>query len=345
MKAGIVGWGAYVPIYRIKTEEIARVWGEQKEHIEKGLGILEKAVGDIDEDAVTIGVEAAKIALKRAGIEGKEIGALFIGSESHPYVVKSSASIIAEAVGATPEVLVADLEFACRAGTAGMIITKSLVESGKINYGMAIGADTAQGRPGDALEYSAGSGGAAFILGKEPVAVIEDTYTFVTDTPDFWRREGADYPSHGGRFTGEPAYFKHVLSATKGLLEKTGYKIEDFDHVILHQPNAKFPKAAAKRLGVKPEQLQYSLLVPIIGNTYSGSVMVALANVLDHAKPGDKILMTSFGSGAGSDSFAITVTDKIEEVKTKGTPLEYFIQRKRYINYADYIKMRKKLKR
>ena len=343
--AGIIGYGAYIPYYRIKTSEIARVWGEEPERIENGLGIKEKAVAGIDEDAATIAVEAARNAIKRAQIDSKQIGALYVGSESHPYAVKPTATIVAEAINATPNLMLADLEFACKAGTAGIQIVCGMVDSGMIEYGMSIGSDTAQGRPGDALEYSAASGGAAFLIGKKDVvATIDDTYSFTTDTPDFWRRQHATYPSHGGRFTGEPAYFKHVQSATKGLLEKTGTKIGDYDHVVFHQPNAKFPLAVAKQLGVPTEKIKTGLLTPVIGNTYSGASMLGLAAVLDIAKPKERILVTSFGSGAGSDSFAITVTDRIKDVQKLAPTVQELIAKKSYIEYSTYIKYRGKLK-
>ncbi|NPA22322.1 MAG: hydroxymethylglutaryl-CoA synthase [Candidatus Micrarchaeota archaeon] len=340
MDVGIVGYGAYVPKYRIKSEVIAKVWGEDPVRISEGLGIKEKAVADYDEDSVTMAIEAGKNAFSNSSVGPKEIGAVFFGSESHPYAVKSSASIVAEALDITPELVAADMEFACRAGTAGMVAVYGMVKGGIIEAGVAIGSDTAQGRPADALEYSAASGGGFYIIGKkDPIAVIKATYSVTTDTPDFWRREGIHYPSHGGRFTGEPAYFKHVLMAAKGILEKTGYDIKDFDHVILHQPNAKFPKAAAKKLGVTPEQLQYGLLVPIIGNTYSGATLVGLANVLDHAKEGDLILQVSFGSGAGSDAFIYEVKDP----RPPKRPLSWYLERKEYLDYATYLKKRRKI--
>ncbi|MEW6748567.1 MAG: hydroxymethylglutaryl-CoA synthase [Candidatus Micrarchaeota archaeon] len=344
--AGITGYGAYVPVYRIKTAEIARVWGEEADRIENGLGILEKAVGGVDEDTATIAVEAARNALLRAELDPKKLGALYVGSESHPYAVKPTGTIVAEAIGATPNLTSADLEFACKAGTAGLQIALAMVDARMIEYGMAIGADTAQGRPGDALEYSAASGGAAFITGpnKESIATVDATFSFTTDTPDFWRRQHAEYPTHGGRFTGKPAYFKHVLSATQGLLEKTGTKIADYDYVVFHQPNAKFPVEAAKKLGVPKEKLKAGLLTPVVGNTYSGASPLGLTAVLDEAKAGAKILMTSFGSGAGSDSFMMTVTDRIDAARDKAPKTKDYIERKKYIDYATYIKYRKKIK-
>ncbi|MEM4331236.1 MAG: hydroxymethylglutaryl-CoA synthase [Candidatus Anstonellales archaeon] len=343
--AGIVSYGGYVPKLRIKSNVIAHVWGEDPVRIEEGLGIKEKAVANFDEDTATIAVEAARIALERVDIEAREIGAIYVGSESHPYAVKPTATIDGEAIDAFPFSTAADWEFACKAGTAAMQAVFGMVKAGNIKYGLAIGADTAQSKPGDALEYSAASGGAAFLIGNENViAEILYTCSYTTDTPDFWRRAHALYPSHGGRFTGEPGYFRHVYECTKKALDETGYKISDFSHVIFHQPNAKFPLSIAKKLGVDKKQMSHSLLVPYIGNTYSGASMLALANVLDNAKAGELILLTSFGSGAGSDSFIFEVKDKIKEVQNRSIKLEYFIKNKQYIDYATYVKVRGKLK-
>lgn len=343
--SGIVGYGSYVPIYRIKASEIARVWGEETERIEKGLGIYEKAVGGVDEDTATIAVEATRNAIKRARIDPKKIGCLYVGSESHPYAVKPTGTIVAEAIGSTPNLTVADLEFACKAGTAGLQIALSMVDSKRVSYGLAVGADTAQGRPGDALEYSAASGGAAFIVGpdSESVAIVEDTFSYTTDTPDFWRRQHAEYPTHGGRFTGKPAFFRHVIGATNGMLEKSGAKISEFDHVVFHQPNGRFPIEAAKKLGATMEQIKIGLLTPYLGNTYSGASMLGLSAVLDEAKENQKILVTSYGSGAGSDSFIINVTDKIEGKKALAPTTKDYLNNKKYIDYATYVKFRKKL--
>lgn len=341
---GIVGYGAYVPRFRIKVEEIARVWGKNAEDIKDGLMVHEKSVPDADEDTVTISVEAAKNALLMAQINPLDIGAVYIGSESHPYAVKPSGTIVADALNLSNHLMVADFEFACKAGTAAMQCCYGLVKAGEIKYGLAIGADTSQGRPGDALEFTAAAGGAAFIIGKDPVAKLEGTYSFTTDTADFWRREGEDYPTHAARFTGKPAYFKHVTTATKNFMEKLGFKPSDFSYIVLHTPNGKFPTKAAKDLGFTPEQMQHSLIVKTIGNTYSGASPLALCNVLDTAKPGERILMTSYGSGAGSDSFSWMVTDKILEKRDLAPKLSHYVDKKQHIDYGTYVRLRKKLK-
>ncbi|HDY74693.1 MAG TPA: hydroxymethylglutaryl-CoA synthase, partial [Euryarchaeota archaeon] len=179
--------------------------------------------------------------------------------------------------------------------------------------------------------------------GDDLIAEIEATYSVTTDTPDFWRREGEPYPRHGGRFTGSPAYFKHVISATTGLLKKTDLSPGDFDYAVFHQPNGKFPRTAAKNLGFTKEQIERGLLVERIGNTYSGATMLGLARVLDEAKPGDRILVTAFGSGAGSDSFSITVTEGILEKRGRSPTVEDYIREKKYVDYGTYVKLRRKI--
>jgi hydroxymethylglutaryl-CoA synthase len=342
---GIVGYGSYLPRYRIKVEEIAKQWGRDAAAVQRGLLLKEKTVPNMDEDTITISVEAARNALKRAEIDPSEIGALYIGSESHPYAVKPSGTVVAEALGVVPEVHIADYEFACKAGTEAMFVAFGLVKAEQVKYAMAIGADTSQGAPGDALEFSASAGGSAFIFGKDNVvAELIETYSYTTDTPDFWRREGAFYPLHGGRFTGEPAYFKHILGAGRGILEKAGLTAADFAYAVFHMPNGKFPLTVGKRLGFKKEQLEPGWIVPLMGNTYSGSSPTGFSATLDIAKAGDRILLVSFGSGAGSDAFIFQVTERIGKVRDKAEKVKDMLEKNRiYVDYGQYAKFRGKI--
>ena len=343
--AGIVGYGAYIPRQRIKAEEIARQWGRDAASIEKGLLLREKSVPGLDEDTITISVAAGRSALQRAGIDPQRVGALYIGSESHPYAVKPSGTIVVEALGIGPSVHVADFEFACKAGTEAMFVALGLVESRRVEYAMGIGADTSQGAPNDALEFSASAGGAAFLFGKtELLADVLETYSYTTDTPDFWRREGEFYPRHGGRFTGEPAYFKHVLAASRGILEKTGLTPKDFKYAVFHMPNGKFPQNAGKTLGFTKKQMETGWLVPTMGNTYSGSSPTGLAAVLDVAAPDDLILITSFGSGAASDSFVLKATSLLPERRGRARTVRSMLDHPtRYLTYGQYASYREKI--
>jgi hydroxymethylglutaryl-CoA synthase len=339
---GIIGYGAYIPRYRLPAKEVARVWTGGRT---SGLPIKEKAVPGMDEDVITMSIEAARNALKRAEIDPWEIRAVWIGSESHPYAVKPTSTIVAEAIGTSPHIQAADMEFACKAGTEAIVMAIGIVGSGMVRYALAGGLDTAQGKPGDALEYTSAAGGAVFIIGPadESLAVINASYSYVTDTPDFWRREYQRYPEHGNRFTGEPAYFKHSTTAGKTIMEALGTKPSDYTWAIFHQPNTKFPQRTASLLGFTPAQIEPGLLSPVIGNTYAGAAILGLTATLDIAQPGDRVLLVSFGSGAGSDAFDITINEKLPERRRKALTTQDYIARRSEIDYATYARMRGKI--
>ena len=178
----------------------------------------------------------------------------------------------------------------------------------------------------------------------EVIAEIEETYSYTTDTPDFWRRQKADFPEHTGRFTGKPAYFKHVLTATRAILDKTGLTPADFRFAVFHMPNGKFPRMAARTLGFTEEQIEVGWVVPLMGNTYSGSSPTGLAAILDVAQPDDLVLITSFGSGAGSDSFVLRATDLLPERRDRAPTVRAMLDGpRRYLTYGQYAKVREKI--
>ncbi len=340
-QVGIVGYGAYIPRFRLPAREVARIWKADTSGSLTG----EKAVAGIDEDVITMSIEAARNALARAEIDPSRIRAVWVGSESHPYAVKPTSTVVAEAIGAVPHTQAADWEFACKAGTEALQAAIGFVGSGMAEYALSIGMDTAQGRPGDALEYTAGAGGAAYILGRgeESMAIIEASYSFTTDTPDFFRRANEKYPEHGERFTGEPAYFKHITAAAEELMRATETDPSDYRFAVFHQPNEKFPQRVAQSLGFNKDQIKDGLLVPWIGNTYAGSALVGLTAILDVAEPGDRILLVSYGSGAGSDAFNLHTTEKLLERRDRAPRTREYIERRTEIDYATYARYRGKL--
>jgi hydroxymethylglutaryl-CoA synthase len=338
---GLIGYGLYIPRYRIAAREIARVWTDGQ----GGVPVDAKSVPGPDEDTITMAIEAARNALARAALPAARLGAVWVGSESHPYSVKPSGTVVAEAIGAGPWVSAGDWEFACKAGSEALTAAMALVGSGMQDYALAIGADTAQGRPGDALEYTASAGAAALLVGpaEEALATIEGTVSHVNDTPDFYRRADRSYPVHGNRFTGEPAYFGEVQASSKRLLSDLGREPGDFTYAVFHQPNAKFPQAVAKRLGFSDAQIAPGLLSPAIGNTYSAAALAGLCATLDVAKPGDTIFLASYGSGAGSDAYALTVTERLLERRGRAPLAEAYLRRAVFVDYAIYAKWRGKL--
>jgi len=347
---GITSYGVALPKQMILAAEIETAQGKPNSGIPQSLGVQQKTVAAIDEDTVTLSTAAGQQAVQRLlssgimsspqkrGSSVDTIQTLFIGSESHPYAVKPTGTVVKAALGFGNTMALADLQFACKAGTQSLQIAASYVLSGLAVNAMAIGADTAQSRPGDVLEFTAGAGAAAFIMGQTDLLVkLSATTSIATDTPDFWRRPAESYPQHAGRFSGEPAYFWHVGTATRQLLDEVKLLPSEIDYCVFHTPNAKFPVAVSKQLGFTPTQLQHSLVVKQIGNTYAAASLLALASVLDHAKANQKILVTSYGSGSGSDSFLFETTPLlVKKRKTWTHLLEEQIAQLKPISYQEY---------
>jgi len=333
---GIVGYGAYTSKFRIKE------------------GGIERAVPYIDEDSVTAAVEAGKSALIHSGVNSSLIGKVYVGSESNPYAVKPIASKVAQVLelgekdGDVQSVDAVDTEFACKAGTSMYKDACSLVSYPRsgIKFAMVIGADNSQaaprGCPGGELDQFVGFGGAAFIFGKSDViAEVEGWYSCTSDTPDFWRRDGEPFPMHGGRFTGDPAYFKHVRKAASRLMERLNLKASDLDYFVPHQPNPVFPVRVAKELGFNDEQYSPALQICKFGNTYSGCTPVGLAAVLDVAKPNQRILVASYGSGAGSDAYLLRTTSQLIDKRKRQKATVKFQAENPFIEYLDYTTYRR----
>jgi hydroxymethylglutaryl-CoA synthase len=333
-KPGIVGYGVYIPKFRIKNEEPA-------------LGVVERSVPFADEDTTTFSVEAGKRALVHAAVSNRDVKKCFVGSESAPYAVKPSMATVTQVLELGEKFEDGffsggvDSQFACKAATDLIVDAAGLVAYPVFNgrYVMVIGADNSQAAPKDRLDYTVGAGGVALIIGKDDVIATLDHYMpYTSDTPDFYRREGEKYPRHGGRFTGQPAYFKHLVTAMTALLKETGFTPKDVDYVAFHSPNAKFPVQVAEEAGFERKQYEPSLVVKMIGNLYSGSSLASLASVLDIAKPGDRVLLASYGSGSGSDAYIFTVTDKIEAKRRRSVPVKEQIEnpKRAYVDYYTY---------
>lgn len=352
---GILSYGTYLPTTVVTASEIGGAHGGDGVQ-GKLLGVKQKTVAAIDEDTITMATQAGYRALEswRGGKSEQEfaqkrsaIGALFIGSESHPYAVKPSGTVVKGALGLPDDIALADLQFACKAGTQALQIGLSYVQAGMTSAALAIGADTAQSRPGDVLEFTAAAGAAAYLIGRESekksaaeqrvIARCVETSSLATDTPDFWRRPGQPYPEHAGRFSGEPGYFAHITRAAQAIMNKLQLQPNDFSWCVFHTPNGKFPQAVAQRLGFTAEQLAPSLIVHEIGNTYAAASLLALAAVLDQAQPGQKILAVSYGSGAGADAFVFEITPALLTFrKTQRRTVHSSLEHVHPISYQSY---------
>ncbi len=219
-----------------------------------------------------------------------------------------------------------------------------------MQYALAIGADTSQGAPGDALEYSAAAGAAAFIFGTDEARRRRSTrtYSFMTDTPDFWRREYMHYPRHGGRFTGEPAYFKHTARRGEDADGEGGHQAGRLRLRGLPPAQRQVPDARRQDAGLhRRSRCSRGWLSPWLGNTYSGASPIGLTAILDIAKPGDRILMVIYGSGVGLRRVHLDGDrPRIDEVQSPGAadPRRSSTTDKIYVDYGTYAKFRGKIR-
>ena len=332
-KPGIIGYGVYTSRFRIRE------------------GAIERSVPFVDEDSITAAVEASKMALIHSGVDPTLVAKVYVGSESNPYAVKPIASKVAQVLKLGDEdkaegvqmVDAVDTEFACKAATCMFKDAAALVYYPNMReyYTMVVGTDNSQAAPrnevGGELDFFVGYGASTFIFGMQDViAEIEDWCSCTSDTPDFWRRDQECYPRHGGRFTGEPAYFKHVTAAAEKLMGKMRLKPKDVTYFVSHQPNVSFPVKVATQLGFKEEQFMPGLQVAKFGNTYSGSSPIGLAAVLDIAKPNDRIVIVSYGSGAGSDAYSLLVTNQILDKRSRQKFTIRYQAENKNVEYVDY---------
>lgn len=364
-KVGILGYGVYIPWQRIQTETIVRArerrrkdLGEFLDKVRNGLLLRYKSIASPFEDTITMAAESAENAIKMSGVDPSKMGTVVAGSESKPYAVGQVARHVASFVGVGDAVFTADVEGACNAGMQALSFVESDIKAGKIEYGLAIGSDVAQAPRGDPLEYAAGAGAGAFVLGRDGdfAATIEDIAPYSSLTMDFWRREEVPVPSHLGRTTVE-AYIQHVVGAMTGLLQRhKDLRIADFDHLTFHQPSGYMPLKACKtllqplmnplgsdiveRLKLTEEDIERKvkpwLRVLDTGNTYAASTLIATASILDNAKPGDNILAVSYGSGAYANATWLRVEEGIEKKVGSVPTVEDYVNRRTEIRLQTY---------
>lgn len=321
---GIVSYGYYLPSQRLDISLLAEQWelsaGHERVYRLNGRNIT--AVQALDEDAITLAAEAGQRALDALSPGDELPRSVLVGSESHPYSVKPTSVVVAEILGLCTDVFAADLEFACKGGTAAVLISAALSQTEFATPALAIGSDCPQSAPGSLLEASVGAGASAVLLGKRNViARIEAVASVSSDVSDFWRRDMAQYPSVAGKFSVDIGYRQHTENVIEKLLALTGSKPSDYKYLCLHQPYASLPMSVASKLGFSRDSIRPGLVSGRVGNTYSSATLLSLCGVLDQAEPGDRIMLASFGSGAGSDGIVIKVTEHIEAFRHRTAAL------------------------
>ncbi|NVM29453.1 MAG: hydroxymethylglutaryl-CoA synthase [Candidatus Helarchaeota archaeon] len=338
---GIVGYGIYIPYYRLKISDIAQAWLQPR----KIPG--EKAIPAIDEDIFPLGLNAARNAMTHAGIDPGLVGLVYFCTFSSPLIEGAISNQLAYALGCKENITPADFGASPRASTLALQSCVDALNAGRSKAGVIVAADCLSAHPGSELDYTASSGAGSLILGNNGViAEILDIESYSTTFREKWRHEGADPTMGDGRFVRGNA-IKIMSTTVQNSLKKTGFSVGDFNHVIFQQSGPapqRWISDMAKRLKISKEQLAKGLIFSNFGDTGSASVLIGLASVLDNAKAGEKILCVSFGSG-GSDAITLEVKDAIEEKKGKITSVKHFIEDKEYIDYFTSLRYNKLIKR
>jgi 3-hydroxy-3-methylglutaryl CoA synthase len=331
MNAGIVGYGAYIPIYRLSRAEIVKVWGSGSP---KG----EKAVANCDEDSVTMAVGAGMDALK--GVDTSTVDVLYFASTTAPYREKKSASIIATALDLRSDIVTGDFGNSIGSGANALRAALDAVNAGSARKALVVAADCRLPAPKSAFEMALGDGAAALLIGIEDVAAtVVGGHSMSSDFIDIWRKERNDtyLRSWEDRYIVEKGYTAHLKEAIKELLRKTQVKPAEIAKAALYGPDSRSHAGLARMIGLQPEQIQDGMF-DSVGNTGAPFFLMLLVAALEKAKAGDQIMTGSYGDGA--DAWLFRVTDKIEGLKGRRGIEKHLASKMTLANYGTYMRFR-----
>lgn len=310
-QVGILSGGVYVPpTLAVISESANHPFYETA----LSLGVRNRSAKVETEDAVTLATMAAQNCL--GGQNWSEfVKSVYLGTETPTYAVGNNAAAVADFLGISGKgVRTATMEFACRAGTLALI--QSIHEAAlSDDLSLVLAADMAGGAAGDILSLTGGIGGVAFAVGgvghrSDWIAEVCNVTSYTDRRSDFWRAKDEMTPRHAGAYSSQ-SYLETVEHSVGYFLAETGAVLSDFDHVVFHQPNLKLPLRVQKKLGLTDEQMALGLVFGEMGNVYAATALIGLQKVLESAKPGQNILVVSYGSGAGSDAIWLQTTEPI----------------------------------
>src|SRR5215470_1989141 len=321
---GIVSAGAYVPRYRLSAKTLASVWGSG--------GSGERAVANYDEDSLTMACEAALDALH--GRDGRRVGACFFASTTPPYLEKSSATLLAAVADLGPDVLTADFGGSLRCGTTALRLALDVVKAGTAAEALVAVADIRPVAPGTSEEGQLGDGAGALLIGSDAViASFEGGYSVSREFIDVWRGPADRYLTVLPDMTFVKAHGldKHIGEAVEGALRATGRKREDIAKIVLYGPDARTHAALVKQLRLPELAMPKEPVIGKAGNTGSASCLLGLTAALEECRPGDQMLVVSYGSGA--EALLFQCTDALARARfrrpvsaqlARGVPLTHY---------------------
>jgi 3-hydroxy-3-methylglutaryl CoA synthase len=332
---GVTSFGAYVPRYRLNRFMIFTTMGWYNPVTMAVAGTGEKAVANYDEDSVTMAVAAAQHALGGTTIGAP--GAVFLGSTTLPYRERLNAAIVAGALDLPEATRSADVTGSLRAGTGALLVALDAVAVGSVPSAVACAADVRLGKMGSLQEHFFGDGAAALAVGSENViAKFLGSHTVTADFVDHFRDAGERFDhTWEERWIRDLGYSKIIPDAVAGLLAKLSLKASDFAKIVFPCYFDREHRAVAKGLGIKAQDN----LGATVGDTGAAHPLLMFAAALEDAKPGDKLLLVGFGSGA--DALAFEVTEAITKLPARQA-VKAHLARKEDLNfYAKYAVFRR----
>jgi len=330
---GIIAYGAYIPRYRISRKTISSAMGWLNPMSLPG----KKAIANYDEDSLTMAVAASMDCLK--GTSREKIDALYFATTTAGYRERESAAIIATALDLRSNIRTADFADSLKAGTGALLCSCDSVKSGGVNDCLVCGSDCRLGKPGSPQEMMFGDGAAALLIGKEGViASLEGSYCVSYDFPDHWRTAYDKFDrTLDDRWIRDEGYTKFIPEAIASLLNKYGLEAENFAKVVYPCLYPREHAAIGKKLGFQPGQIQEPLLFTV-GESGTASPLLMLVAALEEAKPGDDIIIVSYGNG--SEALWFKVTSEIEKKRDGRGLKRYLSSNQELTNYNKYIAFR-----
>jgi hydroxymethylglutaryl-CoA synthase len=293
--AGLIAYGAYVPYHRLKRSEIAQVLGD-------GGGKGTRAVASYDEDPTSMGVEAARHALR--GVAGAALPQrLLFATANPPYLDKTNANVVHAALALDTGALALDVAGSVRSGVGALVLA---AESSTPT--LAVLADVRTGLPGGADERDGGDAAAAFLYGDGAPAIAE-VVAQASATEEFldrWRLPGAVASRVWEERFGEHAYGPLADAAFAAALKQAGLTPAQVDVLVVAGTHGRAVRAFARGAGVAEVADD---LTAVVGNTGTAHPGLVLANVLDEAEPGQTIALVVLADGA--TAVVLRTTDAI----------------------------------
>ncbi len=353
MAIGIESIGIKLPSYAIEAKKIAKLYGVPEEKATIGLGCHMMGLCLDQETVVDLAVEAAKRAIEAWDGYLDNIGMIAVGTESSLDEARPLSAWVAEELGIKGSIRSYEVKHACYGGTLALRQAaewKTATNSSKC--ALVIAADVCLYTPGHPAEITQGAGAVAMIVGQDKICSIDlRSYPYSEPCFDFWRPTGQEFPN-----VDSVKSLTSYLAAAKNCFElffsdQTQLSFESFKSLCFHVPFPKMVIRAFKHLAshfdlseFQRNKILRDKILPFlnwnseVGNAYSASLWISVAQALHHAKAGEKIACFSYGSGFGSELFTL---ERTHGSSTWAHDIQKDIEARKLISIEEYNRWRK----